>query len=62
MMYIAHIDNIDQYSKNVTPAQRHLKRTFHDNIDHKALFLKNISFVTYERVSFGNVQRETYTL
>ena len=62
MMYIAHIDNIDQYSKKSYVGPTTLKCTFHDNIDHKALFLKNISFVTYERVSFGNVQRETYTL
>lgn len=59
MMYVANIDNIDQYSKKVTPARQHSKRTF---LWRQALFLKNISIVTYERVSFGIVQRETYTL
>ena len=62
MMYVANIDNIDQYSKKSYAGQTTLKRTFHDNIDHKALFLNSVSFVSYEQVSSGNVQRETYTL
>lgn len=61
MMYVANIDNIDQYSKKSYAGPTTLKRTFHDNIDHKVLFLNSVSFVSYEQVSSGNVQRETYT-
>ena len=61
MMYLANIDNIDQYSKKGYAGPTTLRRTFHDNIDHKVLFLNSVSFVSYEQVSSGNVQRETYT-
>ena len=61
MMYVANIGSIDQYSNKSYAGPTTLKRTFHDNIDHKVLFLNSVSFVSYEQVLSGNVQRETYT-